>query len=58
MDLSASAPRVIAFAGPKEGVGKTTILLNLALAWAGLQKRNVLIVPLDPLARHGHRAGF
>jgi len=54
MDLSASAPRVIAFAGPKEGVGKTTILLNLALAWAGLQKRNVLIVPLDPLARHEH----
>ncbi len=46
--------RIIAFAGPKEGVGKTTLLLNLALYWADVQKRPVLIVPLDPLARQEH----
>jgi pilus assembly protein CpaF len=46
--------RIVAFAGPKEGVGKTTLLLNLALYWADVQKRPVLIVPLDPLARQEH----
>ncbi|WP_428898237.1 ATPase, T2SS/T4P/T4SS family [Parelusimicrobium proximum] len=46
--------KVIAFAGPKEGVGKTTILLNLAILWANYQPRPVLIVPLDPLARQEH----
>jgi len=44
--------RVIVFSGPKEGVGKTTICLNLALAWAGTQQRNVIIVHLDPLCRN------
>ncbi|MFH1726339.1 MAG: ATPase, T2SS/T4P/T4SS family [Elusimicrobiota bacterium] len=44
--------RVIVFSGPKEGVGKTTIALNLALAWAGTQSRNVIIVHLDPLCRN------
>ncbi len=29
-------------------------MLNLALGWAGIQKRPVLIVPLDPLARQEH----
>lgn len=48
------APRVFAFTGPKEGVGKTTLVLNLAIAWAEMQKRPVLIVPLDPLARQEH----
>ncbi len=47
-------PRVVAFTGPKEGVGKTTLVLNLAIAWAETQKRPVLIVPLDPLARQEH----
>lgn len=47
-------PRVVAFTGPKEGVGKTTLVLNLAIAWAEMQKRPVLIVPLDPLARQEH----
>jgi pilus assembly protein CpaF len=47
-------PRVIAFTGPKEGVGKTTLVLNLAIAWAEIQKRPVLIVPLDPMARQEH----
>ncbi|MBO7191391.1 MAG: Flp pilus assembly complex ATPase component TadA [Elusimicrobiaceae bacterium] len=46
--------KIIAFAGPKEGAGKTTLALNLALGWAGIQKRPVLIVPLDPLARQEH----
>ncbi len=41
-------PRVITFSGPKEGVGKTSVVMNAALAWANYQKRNVLIVPLDP----------
>ena len=49
-------PRVITFSGPKEGVGKTSIALNLALAWANYQKRNVLIIPLDPLCRQEHAA--
>ena len=48
------APRVITFSGPKEGVGKTSIVMNLALAWANYQKRNVLIIPLDPLCRAEH----
>ena len=46
--------KIIAFSGPKEGAGKTTLTLNLALGWAGIQKRPVLIVPLDPLARQEH----
>ncbi|MCK4935428.1 MAG: Flp pilus assembly complex ATPase component TadA [Elusimicrobiales bacterium] len=41
-------PRVITFTGPKEGVGKTSVVMNAALAWANYQKRNVLIIPLDP----------
>jgi len=45
------APRVITFSGPKEGVGKTSICVNLALAWANYQKRNVIIIPLDPMCR-------
>ena len=51
---SAAQSKIIVFAGPKEGVGKTTIALNLALAWAGIQRRTVLLVPLDPLARCEH----
>lgn len=51
---TSSTPKVIAFTGPKEGVGKTTLVLNLAIAWAETQKRPVLIVPLDPLARQEH----
>ncbi len=43
--------RVVAFTGPKEGVGKSTIALNLALAWAGSQNRKVIIVQMDPLCR-------
>ncbi len=46
-----TAPRVITFSGPKEGVGKTSVCVNLALAWANYQKRNVLIIPLDPMCR-------
>lgn len=48
------SPRVITFSGPKEGVGKTSIVMNLALAWANYQKRNVLIIPLDPMCRAEH----
>lgn len=46
--------KVVAFIGPKEGVGKTTLVLNLAVAWAEIQKRSVLIIPFDPLARQEH----
>ena len=46
--------KIVAFSGPKEGAGRTTLTLNLALGWAGIQKRPVLIVPLDPLARQEH----
>jgi len=45
---------VVTFSGPKEGVGKTSIAINLALAWANYQKRNVLIIPLDPMCRQEH----
>ena len=44
--------RVVVFTGPKEGVGKTTTCLNLALAWAGSQNRKVVIVHMDPLCRN------
>ncbi len=53
-DTPKSEAKIIAFSGPKEGAGKTTLTLNLALGWAGIQKRPVLIVPLDPLARQEH----
>ncbi|MCL2887865.1 MAG: Flp pilus assembly complex ATPase component TadA [Elusimicrobia bacterium] len=57
-DLTSTAAKpegkIIAFSGPKEGAGRTTLLLNLAVLWAGQQKRPVLIVPLDPLARQEH----
>ena len=54
MDQQNLAPRVITFSGPKEGVGKTSIVMNLSLAWANYQKRNVLILPLDPQCRAEH----
>ena len=53
-ELQKPDSKIIAFFGPKEGAGKTTLVLNLALGWAGIQKRPVLIVPLDPLAREEH----
>ncbi|MDD5656172.1 MAG: ATPase, T2SS/T4P/T4SS family [Elusimicrobia bacterium] len=40
------------FTGPREGVGKSTLCLNLALAWAGSQNRRVVIVHMDPLCRN------
>lgn len=48
--------RVIAFAGPKDGVGKSTTCLNLALAWAGSQNRKVLILALDLRGGNEHSA--
>jgi pilus assembly protein CpaF len=44
--------RVLVFTGPREGVGKTSLCVNLALAWAGSQNRRVLIVHMDPLCRN------
>ena len=43
--------RVIMFTGPREGVGNSTIAVNLALAWAGSRNRKVVIVHMDPLCR-------
>ncbi len=43
--------RVVVFSGPKEGAGKSTIAINLALAWAGSQNRKVVVVQMDPLCR-------
>ena len=53
-ELQKNDSKIVAFFGPKEGAGKTTLVLNLARGWAGIQKRPVLIVPLDPLAREEH----
>lgn len=39
---------MIVIAGSTEGVGTSTVCLNLALAWGRSQKRRVLIVPMDP----------
>ena len=50
--LTREPSRVVVFTGPKEGVGKSTICLNLALAWAGSQNRKVVIVHMDPLCRN------
>ncbi|MBI5883485.1 MAG: Flp pilus assembly complex ATPase component TadA [Elusimicrobia bacterium] len=44
--------RVVVLSGPKEGAGKSTIALNLALAWAGSQNRKVIIVQMDALCRN------
>ncbi|MDA8131746.1 MAG: ATPase, T2SS/T4P/T4SS family [Elusimicrobia bacterium] len=54
MDEQNLAPRVVTFSGPKEGVGKTSLVMNMAMAWANYQKRNVLILPLDPMCRPEH----
>ncbi len=50
--LAKEPSRVLVFTGPKEGVGKSTLCLNLALAWAGSQNRKVIIVHMDPLCRN------
>ncbi|MBI5239342.1 MAG: Flp pilus assembly complex ATPase component TadA [Elusimicrobia bacterium] len=50
--LAKEPSRVLVFTGPKEGVGKSTLCLNLALAWAGSQNRKVVIVHMDPLCRN------
>ncbi len=44
--------RVIALSGPKEGVGKSVLAANIALAWAGSQHREVVIIQMDPLGRN------
>ena len=44
--------RVIVLSGPKEGVGKSVLAANIALAWAGSQHREVVIIQMDPLGRN------
>lgn len=45
--------RIVAFASPKGGVGKTTLALNVALAFAEAGQP-VLLVDADPLGGIGH----
>lgn len=45
--------RIVGFASPKGGVGKTTLALNVALAFAEAGQR-VLLVDADPLGGIGH----
>lgn len=44
-------PKIITITGPKEGVGKTLIALNLAVLRAGLVGRGVILIDTDPLCR-------
>jgi pilus assembly protein CpaF len=46
--------KVITFTGPKEGVGKTSIVINTAVAYSHLENREVVIVPMDHLIRYEH----
>ena len=46
--------KIITFTGPKEGVGKTSIVINSAIAYAHLENKDVIIVPMDHLARYEH----
>lgn len=46
--------KIITFTGPKEGVGKTAVTINTAIAYAHLENRNVIIIPMDHLSRYEH----
>jgi MinD-like ATPase involved in chromosome partitioning or flagellar assembly len=46
--------KIITFTGPKEGVGKTAITINTAIAYAHLENKNVIIIPMDHLSRYEH----
>jgi pilus assembly protein CpaF len=45
------ANRIITIVGPHEGVGKTTLAVNLAARYAQTSKQPVIILDTDPLAR-------
>lgn len=48
------ANKIITFTGPREGVGKTAITINTAVAYAHLENKNVIIIPMDHLSRYEH----
>lgn len=48
------ANKVITFTGPKEGVGKTSVAINTAVAYAHLENREVLLIPMDHIGRYEH----
>src|SRR5690242_8580905 len=51
------ANKIIAVTGPREGVGKTTLAVNLAARYAAVRHQPVLLLDTDTLCR-GETAQF
>ncbi|MFC1522970.1 ATPase, T2SS/T4P/T4SS family, partial [Elusimicrobiota bacterium] len=51
MNAQTDIPKIIGLSGPKEGVGKTIITLNLALLRVSQTARRAIIIDTDPLCR-------
>ncbi|MBI4370017.1 MAG: Flp pilus assembly complex ATPase component TadA [Elusimicrobia bacterium] len=54
VDAAVDQSKIITITGPKEGVGKTIMALNLAALRAGQTARGVVLIDADPLCRGEH----